>query len=121
MFSIKPETKLQLIATSDIGYFGAQALLHPEQYKNQAISLAGDDLTYGEIKSAFEKTMGYPLPSSSAEEGKQFLQMSDDMNHMFQWFDEEGYGVDIAALKKKYSGLKSWTEWLKSDSSYEKK
>ncbi|XRM43824.1 hypothetical protein ABZX51_006978 [Aspergillus tubingensis] len=33
---------LQLVATSDIGYFGAEAFLNPEKYKGRAISLAGD-------------------------------------------------------------------------------
>ncbi|BCS03103.1 uncharacterized protein AKAW2_61367S [Aspergillus luchuensis] len=33
---------LQLVATSDIGYFAAEAFLNPEKYKGRAISLAGD-------------------------------------------------------------------------------
>lgn len=37
---------LQLVATSDIGYFGAEAFLNPNKYEGKGISLAGDELTF---------------------------------------------------------------------------
>ncbi|KAL2055671.1 hypothetical protein ABVK25_003913 [Lepraria finkii] len=51
---------LSFIATSDIGFFAAQGFLQSESpdYKNQAISLAGDDLTFDEINQIFQYNLG---------------------------------------------------------------
>ncbi|OKL63967.1 hypothetical protein UA08_00804 [Talaromyces atroroseus] len=53
---------LQLVATSDIGYFGADAFLNPEQYKGKGISLAGDELTFDDMKQIFARKTGQDLP-----------------------------------------------------------
>lgn len=58
--------KLQLVATSDIGFFAAQSFLNSEseQYKNRGISLAGDELTFNQFKEIFEKKTGEKLPTT---------------------------------------------------------
>ena len=60
------DKKLQLVATSDIGWFGAQAFLKADldQYRNKSISLAGDELTFKEFKDIFEKKTGETLPTT---------------------------------------------------------
>ena len=48
---------LQLIAVSDIHFFGAQAFLHPQDFIGRGVSLAGDELTIDQIAKVFkEKT-----------------------------------------------------------------
>ncbi|MBW0461191.1 hypothetical protein O181_000906 [Austropuccinia psidii MF-1] len=46
---------LQLVATSDIGFFGAEGFLHPEKYAGKSLSLAGDELTYDEFEKIFQQ------------------------------------------------------------------
>ncbi|KAJ5744527.1 hypothetical protein N7533_009397, partial [Penicillium manginii] len=41
-FKMAPKGKpLQMVATDDIGFFGAEAFAHPEAYQNKSLSLAG--------------------------------------------------------------------------------
>ena len=55
-----PDTKtLQFIATSDIGFFAAQAFLSPAAFNNRVLSLAGDELTFAQAEKVFmERRVG---------------------------------------------------------------
>lgn len=55
---------LQMVAVSDIGYFGAQAFLHPDKYSCKAIGLAGDNTSIEDLNKAFQKKLGTPLPET---------------------------------------------------------
>ena len=52
------EKKLQLVSTNDIGWFAAHAFSHPNQYRNRALSLAGDELTQPEAALIFRDVIG---------------------------------------------------------------
>lgn len=45
---------LHMVATDDIGFFGAEGFMHPERYQNKGLSLAGDELTYDEFARIFK-------------------------------------------------------------------
>jgi len=62
---MRPETKLQMIAVKNIGQFGGEALLRPDEFMGKAIELAGDDLTRPEIGAPLIGTMRH-LPRLSA-------------------------------------------------------
>ena len=47
-----------------IGVFGAKALMDPETYKGEAISLAGDELKYDDMVTIFKEKTGSPPPST---------------------------------------------------------
>lgn len=51
---------VQVIASSDIGWFGAQAFLHPdaEVYPNKGIGLAGDWITMAHAAEVIKKVSG---------------------------------------------------------------
>lgn len=49
------KTTLQMISTADIGWFAANAFLHPEQYKNKTLDIAGDEITYPQLLNAYKK------------------------------------------------------------------
>lgn len=50
--------------SDDIGWFAAQAFLQPEvaEYRNAGIVLAGDKLSFGDVKRIYEERMGGKLP-----------------------------------------------------------
>lgn len=118
--SLQPSKKLAFIATSDIGFFAAQAFLHPEnpEYKRQAISLAGDELTMGELREVFQKRMGYQVPTTYEFVGRFVKWMLTEINIMFRWFDEEGFTADIGKLKRMHPGLMDFGEWLEKESGF---
>lgn len=53
---------LQLVATSDIGFFAAAAFVNPEASKNHAFSLAGDELTFDQMVDTFKRMTGKDVP-----------------------------------------------------------
>ncbi|KAK6356234.1 hypothetical protein TWF718_000606 [Orbilia javanica] len=119
--ALRKEKKLQLIATTDIGFFAAEAFMKPDQYKGQKISLAGDELTYGEFKKIFEQKTGEKLPTTFKIIGSAINYMVNEMGYMFKWFDDVGYGADIPALKKVNPELKDFATWLEKDSLFKTK
>ncbi|KAL2832243.1 hypothetical protein BJY01DRAFT_226122 [Aspergillus pseudoustus] len=111
---------LQLVATSDIGFFGAEAFMKPEEYKGRAISLAGDELTFDGMKLTFEQKMGQPLPMTYRPVCSVFMAMMKDMGYMFKWFRDEGYKADIARLREINPEMKDFATWLEKESGFRK-
>ena len=109
---------LQLIATSDIGYFGAEALLNPEAYKGKAISLAGDELTFDRMAQIYKEKTGNEIPTTFQLSCSILMAMMKDFGIMFKWFHDEGYKADISELKKVHPGLKDFSSWLETDSGF---
>ncbi|KAM3084256.1 hypothetical protein ACMFMF_001613 [Clarireedia jacksonii] len=112
--ALSPTTKLQLVATADIGYFAAQAFLNPHQYKGRAISIAGDELTFEEANEIFKSRFGKDIPKTFGFVGSALLWAINDVGLMFQWFEKKGYAADIEGLRKEYPGLQSFGDWLKT-------
>lgn len=111
---------LAVVAVSDIGFFGATALLHEDRFRNQAISLAGDVLTYETMQKKFKARTGKNPPTTYRFLIYIIMWMSKEMSTMFQWFYDSGYQVDVASLRKIYPGLKNFDQWLEEDSAYAK-
>ncbi|KAK6499787.1 hypothetical protein TWF481_010145 [Arthrobotrys musiformis] len=119
--SMKKDKKLQLIATTDIGFFAAEAFIKPDEYKGQKISLAGDELTYEEFKKIFEQKTGEKLPTTFSIIGYAINAMVKEMGYMFKWFNDAGYGADIPALRKINPEIKDFATWLEKDSLFKTK
>ena len=120
---LKPSKPLAFIATSDIGFFAGQAFLQPEspEYKNKAISLAGDELTFGQLSQVFRERLGYELPTTFDFVARFVLWMVSELGIMFKWFDEEGLTADIPKLRTMNPGLKDFGTWLETESGFPKK
>lgn len=116
--------KLQLVSVRDIGLFGAQALLSPTspEFANQAIGLAGDNLTLGEARDIYRRVSGGMELSQAwwvvgwAVRG---LVAAKHVGKMFTWFEMTGYGVDIEALRKREPRVQNLEMWLKESSKFE--
>ncbi|PGH18436.1 hypothetical protein AJ79_00505 [Helicocarpus griseus UAMH5409] len=111
---------LQLVATSDIGYFGADAFLNPDTYKGKCVSLAGDELTYDQMARIFQQKTGKPVPTTFQFAASVLLASMKEMGYMFKWFHDEGYKVDIPELRKAHPGLKDFATWLEKESQFMK-
>lgn len=110
---------LQLVSVHDIGIFAAKAFVNPE-YKGKAISLAGDELTIEEGRKVFKETMGYDMPESFGFVGTGLKLMMKELGTMFKWFETDGYGADIQALRKEEPALQNFSIWLKESSKFPK-
>lgn len=109
--AMPPALKLQMIAVSDIGLYGARAFTHAEKLNRREIDIAGDSATMPEAAAALSAGLGrtvtfVQIPISEVRKN------SEDFGIMLEWFERVGYDVDIADLQSK-SGIRGTTlvEW----------
>jgi uncharacterized protein YbjT (DUF2867 family) len=105
--------KLQLVSTGDIGWFAAESFMHPDDYRNVALTLVGDELTQTEADVIFKAAVGRSMPLAPcpvASAVKFFLK--DTVGDMFRWFEHEGYGGDVAVCRKMYPGMIDFNTWI---------
>ncbi|MEO8666377.1 MAG: NmrA/HSCARG family protein [Ignavibacteria bacterium] len=112
--ALRKDTKLQIIATDDIGAIVAIVFDDPDKYIGKEIEIAGDELTLKQMAEAFSKSLGKEVgynevPVEAVREN------SSEMADMFQWFIDKGYEADINSIKKIYPGLTTFEEWLKKN------
>ncbi|CAL5871855.1 uncharacterized protein PFLUO_LOCUS6109 [Penicillium psychrofluorescens] len=109
---------LQIVATSDIGVFAAEAFQHPDQFAGRSISLAGDNLTFDQANDIFKAKTDRAVPTTFELPCRALLYALGDLGAMFRWFYDEGFGADIAALRKQHTGLKNFATWLDTESAF---
>ncbi|MFC0107566.1 NmrA/HSCARG family protein [Kibdelosporangium aridum] len=111
--AVRPDIPVQLIATSDIGLFAADAFDDPGTWIDRQIEIAGDELTGPQMAEAFERATGTPtryqqLPLEPLR-GRR-----DDLAAMFEWFEREGYQADLPALRRMRPDLVSLESWVRT-------
>ena len=113
---------LQQISTKDIGKIAAEAFLNADsaEYKNQAISLAGDELTPNEAAKIFKEETGLDLPSSYWWVGWLLRKLVSDLGKMFDWFYTDGFKADVPAIRKRYPFMQDFRTWLREESDWSK-
>jgi hypothetical protein len=119
------DTKLQLVSSKDVGRVAAEVFLKTQsnenQYKNTAISIAGDSITPNEAAKTFKEVTGQELPYTFSVVGLGFKWMlPNEVGKMFAWFKNTGYDADVQALRKKYSFLLDFRKWVEEESAWKK-
>jgi uncharacterized protein YbjT (DUF2867 family) len=118
--TIAPETRLQMVAVSDIGKHGRRAFERHEELNGQGIDVAGDEPTMPQVADALTQATGQKVTfaPSPIEAIRKF---SEDYAAMLEWFDRVGYDVDIERLAKesgiaptRFSSWASRVEWAAS-------
>lgn len=113
--------KLQMISVRDIGWFAADAFSNPtaSKYNNAAISLAGDELTAREAQVIFQEVTCKKMPLAPCIVMKGLkMWLSDTIGDMFDWFEHEGYGADVAACREANSKMLDYKTWLREYSGF---
>ena len=102
-----------MIASDDIGRFGAKAFAEADKMKGVELDLAGDAATMPEAAAAVSELLGktvtyQPIPIDAVR------QNSEDMALMLEWFAKVGYSADIPAMESKW-GIRPLTlkEWVR--------
>lgn len=100
-WALGPDTKLQMIAVEDIGWFGARAFTDAAALNRREIDLAGDVRTMPEAAEILTEAMGRPIAFAQTPI-EPVRQYSKEMALMLQWFDHVGYSADIAGLEREF-------------------
>lgn len=112
---------IQLVAARDIGWFAAQAFLQPKAYAGRSVTLAGDEVTLADLRAVFKQKTGRDMPETFQFVARIVFWLSTEFGSMFRWFHDEGFGAELAALRKEHPGLQSWGAWLENESEWEAK
>ena len=112
--TLKPETKLQMVAVDDIGKFSAAAFVESDKFKGAEIEYAGDAVTMAEAAAAMSELTGktvtfQQIPIAAVRAN------SEDFALMLEWFDAVGYGADIPSLESRW-GIRPLTlkQWVRT-------
>lgn len=107
------------VATKDIGVFAATAFADPEKFKGVALTLAGDELTWGELNHKFKEYTGYDVPTTFGFVGAGLKWYSHEMGAMCKWFETEGFGFpNLGELRAIDPNLTDFNTWLRRDSDW---
>jgi len=111
--ALRPDTKLQMIAVDDIGWFGARAFTDHVVLNRREIDLAGDVRTMAEAAPILAKALDRPITFVQTPI-EQVRQNSEDTALMLEWFDRVGYSADIAGLEREFRRtLMKLPEWAR--------
>jgi uncharacterized protein YbjT (DUF2867 family) len=112
-WAMNPETKLQMIATDDIGWFGARAFTDAAALNRREIDLAGDVRTLPEAAAILARELERPITFMQTPI-EQVRQYSEDTALMLEWFERVGYSADIAGLEREFGRrLTRLDEWVR--------
>ncbi|KAK4208961.1 putative negative transcriptional regulator [Rhypophila decipiens] len=109
--------KVQWVATKDIGVFAAKAFTSPEEWKNRAVGLAGDELDMEGLDRSFMRATGRNVPLGYGFMGSILTWAVKEMGLMIGWFADEGYKADIEARRKEHPGMLTMEMWLAQEDS----
>jgi uncharacterized protein YbjT (DUF2867 family) len=99
--ALDPKTRLQMVAVSDIGRYGARAFTDAAKLNRREIDLAGDALTMPETAAALSRGLGrtinfVQIPIADVRKN------SEDFALMLEWFGRVGYNADIPKLIQEF-------------------
>lgn len=103
---------LQMISTADIGWFAANAFLHPEQYLNKTLDIAGDEITYPQLLDAYKKVFEAE-PKKSNMMKFILMNMMPEIKKMMNWYREPRFKADIKQLKSIHPSLTNIEDYFR--------
>ncbi|MBD2513027.1 NmrA family NAD(P)-binding protein, partial [Nostoc muscorum FACHB-395] len=110
---LSPETKLQQLSEEDYGAMVAEVFDRPAEFLNREIEVASVEMTMPEIAAAFslvlDKTVEYQqIPFEAFEQ-----QAGEEVTIMYRWFENVGYGADLAQLKRDFPSSSDFESYLR--------
>lgn len=102
----------QWIAASDIGFIVAEAFESPSEWLGETLEIAGDEMTVGEFCAQLAKALGIDVVHDQVSWEEFASQAGEEVTLMYRWFENDGYAVDVVALRERYPNLISIKEFL---------
>jgi uncharacterized protein YbjT (DUF2867 family) len=107
-------TRLQMLASDDLGYFVAMAFDHPDDFIGTAFDVAGDQLCMPEIAETFTRVMGRPVRFTGGPEGLEHLRAIDeDLGDLFSGVNERGFQAFIPGLRALHPEMLTFESYLR--------
>lgn len=107
---------LAQIAVADIGHVSVRLLENPDRYEGKRFDLGGDDLSGNDVAALLSRLTGrsfnyFQVPIEVIRQ-----HMGEDAVKMYEWFENVGYTIDRAALRRDFPDLELQTfeSWAKA-------
>jgi uncharacterized protein YbjT (DUF2867 family) len=110
---LDPQTRLQQISTEDIGAIAARAFQHPAKWSGRTIELAGEELTLQRVVETLTRVLGHNVKYVQVPWERFQQSAGEEMTKMYRWFEDVGYHVDIASLRKEFPKLETLEQVLR--------
>jgi uncharacterized protein YbjT (DUF2867 family) len=111
---IPPSRGLQMVAVEDLARFVARVFSSPEDFLDERIDIASDEVTGQQatdlLSYVSHRRLHYQqLPLEFVRE------RSEDLARMYEWFDRVGYHADILTLRHEFAdtGWHTFEEWAR--------
>ncbi|MCW8956750.1 MAG: NmrA family NAD(P)-binding protein [Gammaproteobacteria bacterium] len=111
------QSRFQLIALQDIGRFVAIAFNDPEQFKNRALEIAGDELTLDLMLEKIARVNNKTIKPFKLPRFIKWL-LPSIMTQMCEFYAADGWQADLPALRELNPQLLSFEDWLKATDVY---
>jgi len=110
---LNQQTRLQQLSIEDIGAIAAKAFQNPTKWSGRTIELAGEELTMQRVVETLSHVLGRNVKYVQVA-WDQFRQSAgEEMTKMYRWFNDVGYHVDIASLRKEHPNLATLEQVLR--------
>jgi uncharacterized protein YbjT (DUF2867 family) len=105
-----------MVALSDIGWFAAHLLTHPEEFGGRTLPIMSQSLTFDEIAATFHQVTGIPAEHQDIpveEAWPAAIPIAHDLWNMHRFVQQIGWQRDYQALRQLHPGLLSFEAWLR--------
>ncbi|HZA45017.1 MAG TPA: NmrA/HSCARG family protein [Rubrobacter sp.] len=104
---------LKQIALSDIAAFTRVVLENREEFEGRRVDIASDELAGEVVAEVLTRVTGREIHYVELPLEQVRQAMGEDGARMFEWFDQVGYSVDIATLRREHPevGWHTFEEW----------
>jgi uncharacterized protein YbjT (DUF2867 family) len=110
---LSPQTPLQQISVEDIGAFAAMVFQAPSKWLGQTVQLAGDEVTMVRMADLLTRAVGHRVAYVQVPWDRFRQNAGEEMARMYKWFEDVGYHVDIAALRREMPSLATLEQVLR--------
>jgi uncharacterized protein YbjT (DUF2867 family) len=113
--ALPPSRPLQQIALSDIAAFTGVVLENREEFVDQRVDIASDELSSWEVAEILTRVTGHEVHYVELPLEQVRQAMDEDGARMFEWFDQVGYSADIEGLRREHPevGWHTFEDWAK--------
>lgn len=108
----KAGTRIQLVAAEDIGAIAALVFADPERFIGETVQAAGDEMSMTEMAQAFANVTGIPARYEESDI-EQVRAYSEDLAHMYEFFEQKGFRADLAAVRALHPGVRTLEDWIR--------
>ncbi|KAK2778790.1 nucleoside-diphosphate-sugar epimerase family protein [Colletotrichum kahawae] len=107
---------LQVTVTKDIGRWAVEGLVRPDRtgIRNQALSIASDEISFDQVDAAFMKHTGRGVPVTAGLLARGIIWLVNDLNTMFRFIGDRDYGANLLWLKAQLKPT-TFDEWVQSE------